>query len=86
MLLESRQIPKWFKIIDVTNNKEVDNASLDIQSDKKLVALFRTFDEAKDKMEYYATPFYTLGMKIEMKIDVLNEINEILSSETFIFE
>ena len=86
MLLESRQIPKWFKIIDVTNNKEVDNASLDIQSDKKLVALFRTFDEAKDKMEYYATPFYTLGMNIEMKIDVLNEINEILSSETFIFE
>ena len=49
LLLESRQIPKWFKIIDVTNNKEVDNASLDIQSDKKLVALFRTFDEAKDK-------------------------------------
>ena len=86
LLLESRQIPKWFKIIDLTNNKEVDNASLDIQSDKKLVALFRTFDEAKDKMEYYATPFYTLGMKIEMKIDVLNEINEILSSETFIFE
>lgn len=86
LLLERRQQPKWYKIIDVTNNIEVDNASLEIKLDKENIALFKTFEEAKDKMEYYATPYYTLGISIEMRIDTLNEIHEILSSKTFLFE
>jgi len=86
LLLERRQLPKYFKIVDITNNKELDNASLDIPKDKKSIVYFTSIEEAKKSMEYYAAPYYTLGMKIEMRIDTLNEINETLASETFLFE
>lgn len=83
--IEKRKTPSYFKLYDVINEKYLDNQSFDISKAKRDDAIFFSLEEAKEKMQYYANAFQFLEINLEIRIDSINEINEILVSETFYF-
>ena len=84
-IIEKRKIPQYFKIYDVFNQTYLDNQSFDISTAKRDDAIFFSLEEAKEKMQYYANAYQFLEINLEIRIDSINEINEIISSETFCF-
>jgi len=84
-LLQQRQQPFYFTIYDETNKLEINYEDIDVNSKKTGIAKLKSLHEAEDAMNLYIIPYTALGIKITIRIDSFNEINEILSTQSFSF-